>query len=440
MVLITLGLAFLLFFAPVFGWALAIYLAHKTYISKKLNNTEKKLTYIALVAASILPFHNILAYPLIVQECNSYGGEESFENDQAIPKDIAIDGYIYNLHERYPVSELLLNETVNSIYYAPNSRFGEGADIKSAAENYGSSPFILKSANTTDVACGPFYHYARNEEIEYHSDKSKEKCIAYEQGEPTDSHLKVRKTVSNERSIRTLWHNIEWTKITYEIVSKNSIKKIHEIRDFDYKGLAYPVFVNWFSFASYSCTADTDAYITLKKILHLDTQSQPVRKISMQASKDHLSLLQKAYFGFEIPKDAQKYDIQIYDSEYFSSPEQPLKINIYTPKLEVPILLILGTNRFAEWNVKPLENNQIFVELKSQSRENKLWGVESTHIIETKVESNINNHLLKFYSGRLSSINFDPIYCSISGKVNNIETKIDLSVCTNENRAIKLNE
>lgn len=440
---LILSMVVTLFFAPIFGWILALYLAHKIYKSLKFGTAEKTLLLVVLTTVSILPLHSVLVYPLIVQECESNGGEITFENTQPISKNIVIDGYFYNINERYPVADLLLNETVNSIYHMPKSNFGEGSYIKSAAQDYDGAPFILKAADPSNVACGPFYHYTQNHEIQYRSNNPTEKCIAYEQAELTDTYLRVRKITENERPIRTLWHNIEWTKVTYELVSKSSIKKIHEIRDFNYKGLTYPIFINWFSIASYSCKANTDAHITLKKILQISTDSLPTQKTSMQAAKDHLIDSRNSYFGFEFPQEVQKYDIHISDHDNFSSPENPLKINIRVSEPEKPVLLELYANKFAEWNIKPTSNKNIIVTLRSPTTKNKVLGVDSNHVIETTNESYKENHLLKFYSSYFTMLHFESTknnrYCAIGVRANNIETDLDLSQCTDGNRNIKLN-
>lgn len=83
MVFLTLGLIAILFFAPFLGWALALFLAYKTYISTRLSAFEKKFSYLMLAIVSVLPAHSVLVYPLIAQECNLHGGVESFESNQA---------------------------------------------------------------------------------------------------------------------------------------------------------------------------------------------------------------------------------------------------------------------------------------------------------------------------------------------------------------------
>jgi hypothetical protein len=412
------------------GWLFVIVKVYRHIDGGKLLTPLKLLVGLSL---SLAPFHEALVYPLMKNECSRNGRIVTYTTPSAIPRDLLIDGAFYKLPSRYPLSDLFSSGALDSVTFGINGHYGEGGEIKSAAELYDANPFSLRISNSSDVSCGPFFDFASKSELPGFSVTEENNCLAISKENIPNRYIHISKKDETDRSWRTAFHAIEWKNVNYDLVENTEKKPILELREFAHGGLKLPILMGVFSVGAYTCKAEDNPHKTLMGILHAQGKSSNNTKIFADYSRSQVSALTHRYWGFELPEKIYSYEVRFWDDDGLSSKKSPLSVTLNIPKHNAPVKITLESNATIEWHIEAADEQFVLAENLFPKEGSTVSGLAIQQIWPYGEKEVAGNPLRRFYSERIMAAEREAIFskrhCKISYHAKSAATTLDINSC-----------
>lgn len=412
------------------GW---LFIILKIYQLISCSKAYIPLKIIIAFFLAIIPFHNVLVYPLIENECSLRGGTITHTQNRTYPRNISIKGNYNNLSSNQPLSDLFLKGMFESVYIDDNSSYGESSYFISAAEIHDGKAFDLRVTDISKIECGPYYSFiARYPDF---SPVKSTNCIGLYRSSRPEEYIKMSKATEIENSIRTAFHTIEWITTKYDLVNSDTTTPIVELREFQHTGLELPFLLNLWSVGDFSCKAENTPDITLMKLLKLKEtppkQTAPLKDFALFKLHD----LTKSFWGFEIPDKVYYYDVAVYDNNYLALDGNRLSVTLIIPKRDAPVLLQLMNDKPIDWIIRSDDDQIVLVEQFVPNSSDTVQGVPKNQIWKFDENEKKSNHLLMFFHQKIMNAIMNSIeqnrYCKMIRIPKDIATTFELDHCDN---------